>query len=727
MPYSVFKQDDQWCVYKVDDNKQKVGKTLGCHDSEDKAKKQISAVSISEHSKETNAGDLLAIKFAERLGYEVVVSKEQDENIAVIDIPSYGRVKFPVDVSENDLHNVDFCSPVEKESSADSYSVLKAMCKDYPVVSGSPRENIVDSSKFFVQEKQSSDSTCMRCDSPPEVVCIWADGRARAWFCKDHFDEWKEEDDMEIVWESTLEQDEDPIEKSKEFLEKKTKETDSPQEEASGICSCPECGYEQKHARGEPCAERYCPRCGAKMERKDLSVSKDIVIDEEKNTNEEEQEVNLQNFWVSTFQKIKSILFPKSNTMFDIKKAISEVSSNGSSFFSFKEADTGKYRWVTISSTGFFDRDGEIVSSKALRQAVEKAKEDGRSLGHLKYWHEDVYLGTCDLQMCDGVCLIESGTWNEDSISTNFRKDTEKNPEKWGISIGFSGYLKDVSKDAIVNGRVVKSIYEAIEIKERSLLPKTKSANVYSLILSGGQNMDTKKLDMLKEVVGPDILDQLVKAVDGVNDEAKKQTSVVKSASEDGADSEAFTSFKENIDKLAETDSDMADAILASVKEMTKTPVVKEEESPSMVVKTAVLKSLDDMPDCPEKDAVLAVFAEDKAAAPKDKKEDEEDKEDMKEDDEEDDMKKKKETDNSSEVVEAIKELTAQLGLIKKEQGRADDLNSIRAASTRPTARKENVTSTKQVEKGTTDMGSKVVSGIGNAVFEKMTGIRAEE
>lgn len=38
-------------------------------------------------------------------------------------------------------------------------------------------------------------SRCMEsgCKKPPEMECIWADGRGRAWFCKPHFDAWAED------------------------------------------------------------------------------------------------------------------------------------------------------------------------------------------------------------------------------------------------------------------------------------------------------------------------------------------------------------------------------------------------------------------------------------------------------------------------------------------------------------------------------------------------------
>ncbi|MBN2111715.1 DUF134 domain-containing protein [Candidatus Woesearchaeota archaeon] len=34
-----------------------------------------------------------------------------------------------------------------------------------------------------------------------------------------------------------------------------------------GLCICPKCGYEQAHARGAPCTQIKCPKCGSMMAR----------------------------------------------------------------------------------------------------------------------------------------------------------------------------------------------------------------------------------------------------------------------------------------------------------------------------------------------------------------------------------------------------------------------------------------------------------------------------
>jgi hypothetical protein len=51
MPWKIFKNENEHCVYKVDEEGNQMGKSLGCHDSEKEAKEQMAALYASEEGK----------------------------------------------------------------------------------------------------------------------------------------------------------------------------------------------------------------------------------------------------------------------------------------------------------------------------------------------------------------------------------------------------------------------------------------------------------------------------------------------------------------------------------------------------------------------------------------------------------------------------------------------------------------------------------------------------
>ena len=43
-----------------------------------------------------------------------------------------------------------------------------------------------------------------------------------------------------------------------------------PQRQGMGLggveyCTCSQCGYKEKHRKGTPCAQKKCPKCGARL------------------------------------------------------------------------------------------------------------------------------------------------------------------------------------------------------------------------------------------------------------------------------------------------------------------------------------------------------------------------------------------------------------------------------------------------------------------------------
>jgi hypothetical protein len=118
----------------------------------------------------------------------------------------------------------------------------------------------------------------------------------------------------------------------------------------------------------------------------------------------------------------------------------------------------GKYRWVSISSNSYEDREGEIVSQKALETAVNRG-----DLGNLHWWHDNgAVIGTADFQMMHGKMLIESGTFKSEMIGAAFA-----GKKGLGVSVGFLHPPTEPTD----------GIYHNIRIVERSVLPAKKAAN----------------------------------------------------------------------------------------------------------------------------------------------------------------------------------------------------------------------------------------------------------
>ena len=198
--------------------------------------------------------------------------------------------------------------------------------------------------------------------------------------------------------------------------------------------------------------------------------------------------------------------------------------------FVTKQQEDGRFRWVTISSTAFLDGEEEIVSTKALADNQPLAEKD---YGELRFWHvPPVKLGNCDFQMPDGVCLVESGLWDDSEIANPIRKAIDENPKDWKVSIGFVP-LQEASKNVLIKSTTVKKVWDAIQIKERSVLPKKYAANKFACIVTeGGTTVDKKKEKVLEELLGIDLATQVISNVDELNKKALEDDAVVKGQEE---------------------------------------------------------------------------------------------------------------------------------------------------------------------------------------------------
>lgn len=125
------------------------------------------------------------------------------------------------------------------------------------------------------------------------------------------------------------------------------------------------------------------------------------------------------------------------------------------------------YRWLAISSTAYRDRDGEIVSTKALQHAVEKTARRG-DFGPLRFWHEPgLDIGTTDYQAVsdDGKYLVESGLLDA-RVAPNIIEAA--NTRDYQMSIGFNHAATEPDRDGV---------FHRINIFERSIVPAGRAAN----------------------------------------------------------------------------------------------------------------------------------------------------------------------------------------------------------------------------------------------------------
>jgi hypothetical protein len=212
----------------------------------------------------------------------------------------------------------------------------------------------------------------------------------------------------------------------------------------------------------------------------------------------------------------------------------------------------GKYRWVTLSSNAYRDRDGEIVSMKALGDDVDRADVD-KSYGPLRWWHvPGADFGDCDFNAMFGKILVESGTFRNEAVGARMK---EIAPELQ-VSIGF--YHPASQPDA-------DGVFYKIRRFERSLLPVGRASNLFTqFAVKGVEDMATnkEKLAELKQKLGDDTLaDEIIDGAEASEKTADESGAEFKEKTEDEeipeekAKKKVFPPKKEEVDE-PETDEE---------------------------------------------------------------------------------------------------------------------------------------------------------------------------
>lgn len=138
----------------------------------------------------------------------------------------------------------------------------------------------------------------------------------------------------------------------------------------------------------------------------------------------------------------------------------------------YKQAD-GRYRWVTLSSNPFLDRDKEFVSLKSLENDVERADKEG-DYGVLRWWHvPGADIGDCDFNMMHGKILVESGTFRDAAVG----RCVKERANDLQVSLGFYHPINEPDENGV---------FHTIKRFERSLLPRGAASNLLTAVAVEG-------------------------------------------------------------------------------------------------------------------------------------------------------------------------------------------------------------------------------------------------
>ncbi len=237
-----------------------------------------------------------------------------------------------------------------------------------------------------------------------------------------------------------------------------------------------------------------------------------------------------------------------------------------------------QYRFTLITSSAFEDRDGEIISEKALERDCDEMELTG-DYGELLWWHCDgtqhaqdkearpyIPLGKVDISLVSDKLNFESGLYYDNSIGQMF----EEKAADFGASKSFY-HLEDEPKDGV---------YNFIRTKERSILPRTKEANLLTRLFGQKEKemADNKeRIAALQEKLGKEKTDELLAKGKAMTEQAEKFLKSKEKAEEevkkDKEKSESVLTFETiaetekamtgNIVQLRQTMKEMSDTIAA--------------------------------------------------------------------------------------------------------------------------------------------------------------------
>lgn len=258
-----------------------------------------------------------------------------------------------------------------------------------------------------------------------------------------------------------------------------------------------------------------------------------------------------------------------------------------------KGAD-GERLMLIVTSNSYQDREGETITTDALKSDVDKAwdsvEDQFASDNKLLFWHDDrVELGDIVWADMRGPFLVELAKENHAPLSAHFFDYREAHPdEKWGASHRFA-YLK-AHKDE-------DGTYHHIHKRETSILPREAAAN--ALTFSGVIPMTSKRDAFLNKMLGLDNAAELLdKGIETLVAELEKRG--VEHKSTDSKPAETVSPFGNLLADMIKAQAEMSeqlDAVKATADKATADNAALVEANKALTDRLAMAeKQLDARP-----------------------------------------------------------------------------------------------------------------------------------
>lgn len=253
---------------------------------------------------------------------------------------------------------------------------------------------------------------------------------------------------------------------------------------------------------------------------------------------------------------------------------------SGSQFLTTKEGS--HYRWTMITGSAFQDRDGEIISTKAFEQDCNEMELTG-DYGELLWWHCDgtkhatdkevrpyLPLGKCDTSLVYEKLNIESGLYYDDEVGKVF----EEHAKEFGASKSF--WHKEDAPDE-------DGVYDFIRTKERSLMPRTKEANLLTRLFGGTKEKEMadnkERIAALKERLGENKINAFLAQAKDMSSKAEQFLASKEAKKNKPADDE--DKKDQGDDEVAEGTKEMQAALVAIKESNGKLELALKEQKES--------------------------------------------------------------------------------------------------------------------------------------------------